>query len=287
MAAARAERGRKRHFVSELGAIVGSTLFSLPERLIMIMTYLRTCCLSSGQGHRQADQWALKEATAAPPAAGGWRAGSTGGPARQEKDDSPAPAKPAETRGTRRRRPRGTSSSEAVEEGAGGKRRAATKSDAQPVRWTRRSEKKPSGLQSGPQAHGRTPETKEPKIPSNSSISGLTFSGLTVISPPRRIQDRRCPMCKNSSMKTLFLGGGAYCFQRHIQARLSEHRGRRAEIDPNVTRANYMATGLPRDSRRSRPTGGDARQFVELHQDTKEYDLIFGDAFNDFRFPGT
>ena len=30
---------------------------------------------------------------------------------------------------------------------------------------------------------------------------------------------------------------------------------------------------------------GDARQFVELNQDKKEYDLIFGDAFNDFSVP--
>ena len=30
---------------------------------------------------------------------------------------------------------------------------------------------------------------------------------------------------------------------------------------------------------------GDARQFVERHQDSKQYDLIFGDAFNDFSVP--
>ena len=30
---------------------------------------------------------------------------------------------------------------------------------------------------------------------------------------------------------------------------------------------------------------GDARQFVELNQNTKKYDLIFGDAFNDFSVP--
>ena len=57
-----------------------------------------------------------------------------------------------------------------------------------------------------------------------------------------------------------------------------------AEIDPAVTRANFMATGLPRDTT-IKTYWGDARQFVELHQDTKQYDLVFGDAFNDFSVP--
>ena len=45
-----------------------------------------------------------------------------------------------------------------------------------------------------------------------------------------------------------------------------------------------MATGLPRNTT-IKTYWGDARQFVELHQDTKKYDLIFGDAFNDFSVP--
>ena len=57
-----------------------------------------------------------------------------------------------------------------------------------------------------------------------------------------------------------------------------------AEIDPAVKRANMMATGLPQDTKIETYLG-DARQFVELHQDTKKYDLIFGDAFNDFSVP--
>ena len=57
-----------------------------------------------------------------------------------------------------------------------------------------------------------------------------------------------------------------------------------AEIDPAVTEANLMATGLPRDTT-IQTTWGDARQFVERNQDRKQYDLIFGDAFNDFSVP--
>ena len=57
-----------------------------------------------------------------------------------------------------------------------------------------------------------------------------------------------------------------------------------AEIDPAVTNANFNATGLPRDTP-IKTYWGDARQFVERNQDSKQYDLIFGDAFNDFSVP--
>jgi MFS family permease len=87
-----------------------------------------------------------------------------------------------------------------------------------------------------------------------------------------------------STMKTLFLGGGAYCFQRHMQYVYEGTGVDVAEIDPAVTNANYMATGLPRDTT-IQTYWGDARQFVELHQDANKYDLVFGDAFNDFSVP--
>ena len=85
-------------------------------------------------------------------------------------------------------------------------------------------------------------------------------------------------------MKTLFLGGGAYCFQRHMQFAYPGTGVDVAEIDPAVTEANFRATGLPRDTP-IKTYWGDARQFVELNQDSKQYDLIFGDAFNDFSVP--
>jgi hypothetical protein len=100
------------------------------------------------------------------------------------------------------------------------------------------------------------------------------------------------PPVESSSLKTLFLGGGAYCFQRHMQKAYPGTSVDVAEIDPAVTRANRMATGLDDVSQpgkeRTNPIDtywGDARQFVELHQDTKKYDLVFGDAFNDFSVP--
>jgi MFS family permease len=92
------------------------------------------------------------------------------------------------------------------------------------------------------------------------------------------------PPVESSSLKTLFLGGGAYCFQRHMRFAYPGTSVDVAEIDPAVRRANFGATGLT-DQDQIVTYLGDARQFVELHQDTKKYDLIFGDAFNDFSVP--
>ena len=85
-------------------------------------------------------------------------------------------------------------------------------------------------------------------------------------------------------LRTLFLGGGAYTFQRYMQHAYPGTAVDVAEIDPAVTKANIMATGLPRDTT-IKTTWGDARQFVERHQGLEHYDLIFGDAFNDFSVP--
>jgi spermidine synthase/MFS family permease len=85
-------------------------------------------------------------------------------------------------------------------------------------------------------------------------------------------------------LRTLFLGGGAYTFQRYMQYKFPGTSVDVAEIDPAVTRANFMATGLPRDTP-IKTTWGDARQFIERYHDVKRYDLVFGDAFNDFSVP--
>ncbi len=85
-------------------------------------------------------------------------------------------------------------------------------------------------------------------------------------------------------VKTLFLGGGAYTFQRFIQYMYPGAGADVAEIDPAVTRANFRALGLPRDTT-IRTIWGDARQYVDKNQDRKKYDFVFGDAFNDFSVP--
>ncbi len=91
---------------------------------------------------------------------------------------------------------------------------------------------------------------------------------------------------KGERLKTLFFGGGAYTFPRYLQLKYPGTLADVAEIDPAITKANIMALGLgssPSDSD-IHTTWGDARAFVERNQ-SKRYNLIFGDAFNDFSVP--
>ena len=87
-----------------------------------------------------------------------------------------------------------------------------------------------------------------------------------------------------AALDTMFLGGGAYTFQRYILNKYPGSKAEVAEIDPAVLRANQMATGLPLDTPIVTHLG-DARQFVERNQDRKQFDIVFGDAFNDFSVP--
>ena len=94
------------------------------------------------------------------------------------------------------------------------------------------------------------------------------------------------PDLKNLGLKTLFFGGGAYTFPRYLQNLYPGTLADVAEIDPAIPRANKAALGLgsvPSDADIT-TTLGDARAFVNRNQD-KKYDLIFGDAFNDFSVP--
>ena len=98
----------------------------------------------------------------------------------------------------------------------------------------------------------------------------------------RLAKDAKAP--NPTALKTMFLGGGAYTFQRYILNKYPGSLAEVAEIDPAVTEANFRALGLPRDT----PIvthWGDARQFVERNQDKKQFDIIYGDAFNDFSVP--
>ena len=88
----------------------------------------------------------------------------------------------------------------------------------------------------------------------------------------------------DAPLSTLFLGGGAYTFQRYMQHKYPKCTVDVAEIDPAVTAANFKALGLPRDTT-IKTTWGDARQFVVKNQGKKKYDVVFGDAFNDFSVP--
>ena len=92
------------------------------------------------------------------------------------------------------------------------------------------------------------------------------------------------PKVEDAPLNTLFLGGGAYTFPRYMQHHYAKTECDVAEIDPAVLNANQVAMGLPKDTK-IRTTIGDARQFVLKSQGKAKYDLIYGDAFNDFSVP--
>jgi spermidine synthase len=81
----------------------------------------------------------------------------------------------------------------------------------------------------------------------------------------------------------LFIGGGGYTFPRYMEALYPDGELQVVEIDPGVTQVAYDRLGLSRDT--SIVTHNrDARIFLEANPD-REYDLILGDAFNDFSVP--
>jgi MFS family permease len=87
----------------------------------------------------------------------------------------------------------------------------------------------------------------------------------------------------SATLSTLFLGGGSYTFPRYLQSIYPNTVAEVAEIDPAVTRANHEALGLSKETT-IRTTFGDARAFVTQNP-SKKFDLVFGDAFNDFSVP--
>ena len=180
-----------------------------------------------------------------------------------EKDQAPQPPQPATSKGTGRE-------------------------DAQPKEKTDSFKPAPtdgptpkaSGGLKSVQATGDQPNDKKDNFPKKPIAEPP--QGETEMADEER--GSSVPAIEQSSMKTLFLGGGAYCFQRHMQYAYPGTGVDVAEIDTHVTEANFQATGLPRDTP-IKTYWGDARQFVELKQDSKQYDLVFGDAFNDFSVP--
>lgn len=89
---------------------------------------------------------------------------------------------------------------------------------------------------------------------------------------------------KQLPLATLFLGGGSYTFPRFLQSKYPKTVAEVAEIDPAVTRANKIALALP-ETTTIQTTWGDARQFVEKNHKKKKFDIVYGDAFNDFSVP--
>lgn len=85
--------------------------------------------------------------------------------------------------------------------------------------------------------------------------------------------------------RALFIGGGGYTFPRYLAAVYPDATIEVAEIDPAVTAAAYAYMGLAPDSRVV-TYNRDARLVLdELLAAGRQYDLVFGDAFNDLSVP--
>ena len=83
--------------------------------------------------------------------------------------------------------------------------------------------------------------------------------------------------------RALFIGGGGYTFPRYMEALYPDSEIDVIEIDPGVTEVAYDLLGLERDTA-IRSFNEDARLFLE-REPHQGYDLIMGDAFNDFSVP--
>jgi spermidine synthase len=84
-------------------------------------------------------------------------------------------------------------------------------------------------------------------------------------------------------LRALFVGGGGYTFPRYMEAVYPDSQLDVIEIDPGVTSIAYEMLGLDRNSRVT-SYNEDARTFL-ARPPTQQYDLIYGDAFNDYAVP--
>jgi spermidine synthase len=85
-------------------------------------------------------------------------------------------------------------------------------------------------------------------------------------------------------LDALFIGGGGYVMPRYVQSNYASDDLTVVEIDPGVTRAAQVYLGYDPDGG-IRNVNEDGRVFLNgLPADTK-YDIIFGDAFNDYSIP--
>ncbi|MHB1296564.1 MAG: fused MFS/spermidine synthase [Anaerolineae bacterium] len=91
-------------------------------------------------------------------------------------------------------------------------------------------------------------------------------------------------MERKPDLRAFFIGGGGYTFPRYLEAMLPESHLVVSEIDPGVTDVAQQLLGLDPASRIV-IENLDARLVMSRMNGTERYDLIFGDAFNDFSVP--
>ncbi len=89
---------------------------------------------------------------------------------------------------------------------------------------------------------------------------------------------------RHQPLRALFIGGGGYTFPKYLEAIFPDSQLEVAEIDPGVTQTAYDHLGLS-SSTLIRTTNVDARMFLANLDREKRYDLVLGDAFNDYSVP--
>jgi spermidine synthase len=85
-------------------------------------------------------------------------------------------------------------------------------------------------------------------------------------------------------LAAFFIGGGGYTFPRYVRELLPESRLVVSEIDSGVTEAAHRWLGLPRDTDIV-THNMDARGYLMWHTEPDSFDVIFGDAFDDYSVP--
>lgn len=88
----------------------------------------------------------------------------------------------------------------------------------------------------------------------------------------------------DQSFSSLFIGGGGYVLPRYINARYPKAQVTVSEIDPGVTEVNKTHLALPANAS-TKTENIDARMYLARRSSETKFDLVFGDAFNDFSVP--
>ena len=89
---------------------------------------------------------------------------------------------------------------------------------------------------------------------------------------------------RSPHLRALFVGGGGYTMPRYMETVYPDAELEVAEIDPGVTLTAEEMLGLS-PTTRVVTYNRDAREVVAAKQGGPPYDLVFGDAFNDYQVP--
>ncbi len=85
-------------------------------------------------------------------------------------------------------------------------------------------------------------------------------------------------------LAAFFIGGGGYTFPRYLRELLPESHLVVSEIDPGVTEAAHRWLSLPHDTDIV-TYNMDARIYLMEQAEPNSFDVVFGDAFNDYSVP--